>query len=33
MVITPIPVMEIGMRAIIPASTKLRAPGAENNSR
>ena len=33
MVITPMPVMEIGMRAIIPARTKARAPGAVNNSR
>jgi hypothetical protein len=32
MVIKPMPVMEMGMRASIPASTNARAPGAWNNS-
>ena len=32
MVIRPMPVMDIGMRAIIPASTKARLPGALNKA-
>jgi hypothetical protein len=32
MVIKPIPVMEIGMRASMPANTKALEPGAWNSS-